>query len=110
MYPNYYPISKNCERHLTPSHTDALLQVQLIELDLTARPTQGCYDKLILNELGNPSKYHVYCGTLKTSTEPVSMNYTKLVVTFISDDFTDNRKGFLLYYKCKFCFYFNCKQ
>ena len=67
----------------------------LLDLEVEARATRGCYDWLTLSDKDSAATQIDYCGTMKTISEPTVNIYEKLLVKFQPDPM-NNFRGFLI--------------
>ena len=97
-YPEEYDSKLQCASTLEtpPSH---LTYMWVIDIEVEARRTRGCYDYLVLVDPRNLVK-HRYCGTVLTISEPLKMSTLNMTLTFKTDAAHEYR-GFLIFFNSK---------
>lgn len=97
-YPNDYPPDLTCVAQISQDSAHGT-RTRLLDLDMEARTTVGCYDWLVLRERDRPIRVD-YCGSMATVDNDLEQLFSQLKVAFHPDMIT-NFRGFLLKYERK---------
>lgn len=99
-YPAKYDTDEDCQVLVTPQE-GRRFDTALLDLDVEARRTAGCYDRLVVRDVLDVGKTYNYCGTLvdvHTKEPTVTRQIQRLVVSFLSDGATGGG-GFVVKFK-----------
>ena len=96
-YPDKYESDEDSVVVVTPQQ-GRRIDTALLDLDVEARQTVGCYDKLVVQDDMDVSKTYDYCGTLDDlhTGEPTEARQIELLVVKFWSDAVSNLGGFIV--------------
>lgn len=96
-YPSVYNQGQKCQTELF-RQDNKKISLELLDLEVEARTTTGCYDWLRMMQKDSPAEMYNYCGTMDSIEDPKHMLFSHAVVEFLPDDMNQYR-GFLIKFK-----------
>ena len=97
MSPNY-PMLYNYSLLLKSHFGNSNMSVRLLDLDVEARATTGCYDWLILSDSERVQHTYDYCGNTESVKQPLELFIGNLHTSFRTDG-ANSFRGFLIKFK-----------
>ena len=98
-YPLPYGKGKTCERNIVPP-AGFLFHIEVLDVEMEARRTSGCYDFLYIRNPNNPAETTQYCGDMyRFDDGQLGYFLEEVDLFFVSDGLPNSFKGFLMYFQ-----------